>query len=83
MMKEKGYDGKSGLGKNKTRIKEPLMPFERPKLLGLGYGFLDNDNRRTNGLLSESVHASESVETIKETFTENDSHEWELVPNNP
>lgn len=78
MMKAKGYDGTSGLGKNKTGRREPIEPVKKPKYLGLGYGFLDNDDRRTNGILSERVHASESVKTTKETFTETDSQEWEF-----
>lgn len=78
MMKAKGYNGTSGQGKNKTRRREPIKSFKIPKYLGLGYGLLDNENRCTNGLSSEHIHASESVETIKESLTKTNSQEWEF-----
>lgn len=53
MMTAKGYDGTSGLGRNKTRRREPIKSFKIPKYLGLGYGLPDNDDRCTNGILSE------------------------------
>lgn len=78
IMKARGYDGASGLGRNKTGRREPIMPPCRPKILGLGYGIPKNDDRLTNGLSSESVNASKSVKTIEESLTKTNSHEWEF-----
>lgn len=78
IMKEKGYDGTSGLGKNETRIGEPIISSGRPKYLGLGFGLPKIDNQHTNVLSGESMNVFESVETIKDSLTETDSHKWEF-----
>jgi hypothetical protein len=78
IMKAKGYDGTSGLGKNKTGRREPIEIFQTPKYLGLGFGSLNNDDQNTFRPSNERVHAFDSVETTRETLTETDSQEWEF-----
>ena len=79
MIKEKGYDGKSGLGKDKNGRREPLLVSERPKHLGLGLGPQESHDPSTNVLPCELVYASDYVETTKDTSSETDSHEWEFA----
>lgn len=83
IMKGKGYDGTSGLGKNKTGRCESSIPPRRPKLLGLWYGLPKNDDWCTNVLSSGSVNALESDKTIEESLTETDSHEGEFGSQHP
>ena len=77
MIKAKGYDGRSGLGKDKNGRREPLSVSERPKHLGLGLGPQEFDDPSTSVLPCELVYASNCVETTEDTSSKTDSHKWE------
>lgn len=61
-----------------NKEQEPLMPSRRQKYLGLGLGTIEIGDQSTNGISSERVNASECVETIEDSLTETDLHEWEF-----
>lgn len=77
IMKEKGYDGISGLGINKNGMREPLMPPKIPKNLGLEFKPIMIYTPRTLVISSEGVSAFENVDISNESYIETNSHEWE------
>lgn len=76
-MKQQEYDGNNGLGLKKHGIVESLLPHKLPKYSGLGFVPVKVTIRGIELPSSETVNASNEIETSEEYYTNSDLNLWE------